>query len=180
MKKVIAILMIVLIAATSVFCVTANAAQANANQPAIAAESHTNYRSNSAVYQALYNTIKNSGAEGYTVCKLSGSNYYHLILSYGKYEAARYYEVYRINKNDLTYIGKLAGAHTTAYIDWTTCTLGMFDAHMGSYAYGHVWADCGLVVETSGQVAAGQSYPSVPGEVIDFTPINNFALIANF
>lgn len=143
---------------------------------------YSNYRSNSPVYIAMYNTIQNSGANSYVICNIAGTDSEALVLSFGQTEADRYYDVYTIGSDDITYLGQIGGSHTVAYIDDMTGTLGLFNAHMGSYAYGLVWADDGLRVEynDSGYAAAGESYPDVPGTPVSFYAATDFSGICMY
>lgn len=182
MKKVIASIMVIAMAAISACAISASAATVNNNEPVQLGTGYSNYRSNTAVYQVLYNTIRNSSAKGYTVCKLAGSDSYHLVLSYGSCEADRHYDFYKIGKNDVTFVGVLGGCHTTLYIDAETCKLGIYKAVSGCFSFGTVSADGDLHIDytTSGRVAPGQAYPSAPGNQISFWGTDNLTGIANF
>ncbi|MBR1534875.1 MAG: hypothetical protein IJ639_10940 [Ruminococcus sp.] len=140
-------------------------------------EIHSNYRSNSPAFVAMYDTIQNSGANSYVICNIAGTNSEALVLSYGEAELDRYYEVYAIGTDGITYLGMIGGSHTTAYIDNMMGTLCLFNANMGSYAYGAVWADGGLRVEYNdyGYVEAGESYPELPGTPVSFYAATDFS-----
>lgn len=187
MKKTIAII-IAAIMAVSAATVSASAVSvddAANNYPVSASVGFGNYRSNSPVYRALYDTISEcgqNGATGYTICKVHGSHAQHLVVSYGQAEMSRYYEVYKITDDGVLWLGIIGGSHTVAYIDDMSGRLNLFRAHMGAFGFGSVWVDGGLRVEYSsdGTVESGDAYPSIPGHVITFNNITDFYGISNF
>ena len=140
-----------------------------------------NYRSNSEVYRVLYNTIQESGANGYTICDVYGIDGQVLLLSHGEIEAERYYDVYQILGDNVEYIGQLAGSHTVAYIG-NDGMLGMYNAHQGYFTYGPVLYDGSLSASSlnEGTISADESYPDVPGAEISFYAITDFSGIAQF
>ena len=147
--------------------------------------SFTNYRSNSSAYRALYDVITRSGengAKGYGICRLNGSNFYHLIVSFGDSDINRYYEVYRIESNDVVYIGQLSGACTTVYIDADSARLCLICNQTGEYVCGSVWDDGELRVEYRGSHIVGRdnSCPTISGGTIDFNRMDDYSLIYNF
>lgn len=141
-----------------------------------------NYRSNTEIYQKLYHTILDSGANGYAICNVYGIDGQVLLLSYGDIEAYRYYDVYQILGDDLNYVGQLSGAHTVAYIG-DDGMLGIAKAHMGYYTYGPVLYNDGALdalCNQEGVVSADESYPSIPGDEIVFFGTDNLTGISQF
>lgn len=142
-------------------------------------------QSESEIHQKLAQIISESDAVSYTVAKIEGSDSYFLILSFGEVEAARYYDIYEIGNKDITLVGeKIVGSHTVLYISNETGTAGIYQGHMGNYAYGPLVYKDGTVsldwTQNNGTVEPDESYPELPGEQIDMTSPDNLDMIANF
>lgn len=131
---------------------------------------------------ALQNKLAESGAEGYTISRIIGSDDDQLILSYGVSEAEKHYDVYAIRDDGLSFEGTLSTSHTIPYIDRDTQSFACFSAHMGSFAYGPLTLEGGLRVATVGKgtIGEGEEYPEVPGTTVDFYHIDDTAPIANY
>ena len=139
----------------------------------------------SVCHEKLVEVISNSGANGYTVGHIGNSDGYFLMLSFGEVEASRYYDVYRIDTDDVVLVqSMLVGSHTVAYIDEDTGCLAIYQAHMGHYGYGDLtYTDGGVSIdwlEDNGVIGNDEDYPPVSGEVVEFTSIDDFSLIVNF
>lgn len=138
-----------------------------------------------AVQAKMIEIVSNSDAEGYTIGHIVGSDNSFLMLSFGEIEAARYYDVYRIDRDDVVLIQeKLVGSHTGVYISQDTGNLAIYQAHMGVYGYGDLmYTGDGVTVDlikNSGSVSADEDYPNQPEEWVTFTALDDFSLIENY
>ena len=139
----------------------------------------------SVCHEKLVEIISNSGANGYTVGHIGNSDGYFLMLSFGDVEASRYYDVYRIDKDDVVLVqSMLVGSHTVVYIDEDTGCLAIYQAHMGHYGYGDLtYMDGGVSIdwlEDNGVIGNDEDYPPVSGDIVTFTSIDDFSMIVNF
>lgn len=136
----------------------------------------------SPAYTAIRNCLSQSGAEGYTIARIIGSDSDQLILSFGVVEAEKHLDVYTIGDDGITYQGELSGSHTVPYIDSATDSFACFWAHMGSYSYGPATFEGGLriAVEEEGTIEADEEYPDIPGSAIEFYHIDDLTPIENY
>lgn len=147
------------------------------------AQDTTKAEDNTKLYNKLVSLVSKKGATGYTCCKIAGSKNYFLVVSYGSAEAERMYKVYKINAGNVKYAGELGGAHTVAYIDANSTTIGLMNAHMGNWAYGLVKISDGKLFcdyNHEGIAKENEDYPSLPGEQIQFSKTTYTAPLENF
>ncbi len=102
-----------------------------------------------AVQAKMIEIVSSSNAVGYTIGHIDGSDNSFLMLSFGEIEAARYYDVYRIDADDVVLVQeKLVGSHTGVYISEDTGNLAIYQAHMGVYGYGDlIYTEHGVTVD---------------------------------
>ena len=127
--------------------------------------------------------LKNSDANGYTICKINGSEDYQLVLLYGEYEKDCQFEFYNVNKDSLENIGSFDGSNITAYISDETNRLCICFNNSGNFEFGAVKYDGeGINVDWIETVTMGDKddFPDIPGEKVVFVPKNNPKLIDSF
>ena len=129
--------------------------------------------------------VSNSDAVGYTIGNIADSDNSFLMLSFGDVEASRYYDVYRIDADDVVLVEeKLVGSHTGVYISEDTGNLAIYQAHMGVYGYGDLmYTGDGVTIdwiENNGIAEPDEDYPNIPEEWVTFTPLDDFGLIEDF
>ena len=139
---------------------------------------------NSTVFNALYNTIdqaRSNGAVGYTICELYGTRIDHLIISYGIGDS-RYYDVFKINSDGVTNVGRFGGAHTVLYTDPVSNKLCLLYTFNGNFAYEKVtdYGAVNLQMICGGRVQSGDPYPTVPGTIVSLFNINDLSGIINY
>lgn len=149
----------------------------------VSEEERTNEES--VCHEKLVEIISNSGANGYTVGRIGNSDGSFLMLSFGDVEASRYYDVYRIDADDVVLVqSMLVGSHTVVYIDEDTGNLAIYQAHMGHYGYGDLmYSGDGVSInwiEDNGVIGDDEDYPPIAGEVVTFTSIDDFDMIMYF
>lgn len=135
------------------------------------------------LYKAFKKVVKDSKAEGYRIVKLDSENNNVLVLSFGKKAADRSYKFYSIGKNDLTLLGKLDAANSTAYTDKDTKCFRLFTVTENAYSTASVKADKGTVKLSaidSGVIEAGQAAPKLPGAAVNFTAVSDLSGINGF
>ncbi len=135
------------------------------------------------LYKAFKKVVKDSKAEGYRIVKLDSENNNVLVLSFGKKAADRSYRFYSIGKNDLTLLGKLDAANSTAYTDKDTKCFRLFTVTENAYSTASVKADKGTVKLSaidSGVIEAGQAVPKLPGAAVNFTAVSDLSGINGF
>ena len=135
------------------------------------------------LYKAFKKVVKDSKAEGYRIVKLDSENNNVLVLSFGKKAADRSYRFYSIGKNDLTLLGKLDAANSTAYTDKDTKCFRLFTVTENAYSTASVKADKGTVKLSaidSGVIEAGQAAPKLPGAAVNFTAVSDLSGINGF
>ena len=158
--------------------------QAPTAEPTVAPTEEPTEIEHSTLYNELKDIIKDSSANGYKVLTVDGSDNKMLVLSCGKAENDRAYKFYEIDGNDVTYIGKVSGSHTTAYTEKGKTDLCLFKAHQGVYFYGSVTvSEQGKLSVSYGEehvVPQGQDYPKLPGDKVNFLNTTDFSGIADF
>ena len=135
------------------------------------------------LYKAIKKVVNDSKAEGYRIVKLDSENNNVLVLSFGKKAADRSYRFYSIGKNDLTLLGKLDAANSTAYTDKDTKCFRLFTVTENAYSTASVKADKGTVKLSaidSGVIEAGQAAPKLPGAAVNFTAVSDLSGINGF
>ena len=135
------------------------------------------------LYKAFKKVVNDSKAEGYRIVKLDSENSNVLVLSFGKKAADRSYRFYSIGKNDLTLLGKLDAANSTAYTDKDTKCFRLFTVTENAYSTASVKADKGTVklnAIDSGVIEAGQAAPKLPGAAVNFTAVSDLSGINGF
>ena len=135
------------------------------------------------LYKAFKKVVNDSKAEGYRIVKLDSKNNNVLVLSFGKKAADRSYRFYSIGKNDLTLLGKLDAANSTAYTDKDTKCFRLFTVTENAYSTASVKADKGTVKLSaidSGVIEAGQAAPKLPGAAVNFTAVSDLSGINGF
>ena len=135
------------------------------------------------LYKAFKKVVNDSKAEGYRIVKLDSENNNVLVLSFGKKAADRSYRFYSIGKNDLTLLGKLDAANSTAYTDKDTKCFRLFTVTENAYSTASVKADKGTVKLSaidSGVIEAGQAAPKLPGAAVNFTAVSDLSGINGF
>lgn len=134
----------------------------------------------SALQNEIKSTIKNTGATGYKIVKIGGTDKKVLVLTLGS-DTKKSYVFYQLNADNLTLLGKLDGAHTTAYTDKTTGRFGLYFHDMTAYHYGTVSVSGGKVIadaKNSGTIGTGEKAPAVPGTTVRFFAATDFSGIA--
>ena len=124
--------------------------------------------------------LKNSDADGYTICKIDGSEDYQLVLLYGKYEKECQFEFYIVGEDNIENIGSLDGSNITMYISDETNRLCICHSNSGNYAFGTVKYDGeGIIIDCLETVTMGDKddSPDIPGKKVVFVPANNPKLI---
>ena len=124
--------------------------------------------------------LKNSDADGYTICKIDGSEDYQLVLLYGKYEKECQFEFYIVGEDNIENIGSLDGSNITMYISDETNRLCICHSNSGNYAFGTVKYDGeGIIIDWLETVTMGDKddSPDIPGKKVEFVPANNPELI---
>lgn len=124
--------------------------------------------------------LKNSDADGYTICKIDGSEDYQLVLLYGKYEKECQFEFYIVGEDNIENIGSLDGSNITMYISDETNRLCICHSNSGNYAFGTVKYDGeGIIIDCLETVTMGDKddSPDIPGKKVEFVPANNPELI---
>ena len=104
------------------------------------------------------------------------------MISFGTTNAGRYYDVFKINSDSITHVGKFAGAHTVLYRDINTDKLCLLYAYQGNFAFEKVsdYGALNLDLIWSGHVQSGEPYPSIPGTIVSFYNINDLTGIVNY
>ena len=124
--------------------------------------------------------LKNSDADGYTICKIDGSKDYQLVLLYGKYEKDCQFEFYTVSEENVENIGSLDGSNITAYISDETKCFCICLNNSENFEFGAVKYDGeGINVDWLETVTMGDKddFPDIPGEKVVFMPTNNPELI---
>lgn len=124
--------------------------------------------------------LKNSDADGYTICKIDGSEDYQLVLLYGDSEKDRQFEFYTVGEDAVENIGSLDGSNITAYISDETNRLCICHSDSGIFRFGAVKYDGeGITVDWLETVTMGDKddSPDIPGKEVVFVPANNPKLI---
>ena len=127
--------------------------------------------------------LKNSDADGYTICKIDGSEDYQLVLLYGDSEKDRQFEFYTVGEDAVENIGSLDGSNITAYISDETNRLCICHSDSGIFRFGAVKYDGeGITVDWLETVTMGDKddSPDIPGKEVVFVPKNNPKLIDSF
>ena len=124
--------------------------------------------------------LKNSDADGYTICKIDGSEDYQLVLLYGEYEKECQFEFYTVGEDNIENIGSLDGSNITAYISDETKCFCICLNNSENFEFGAVKYDGeGINVDWLETVTMGDKddFPDIPGEKVVFMPTNNPELI---
>lgn len=132
MKKVIAIIMIVLVASTSVFCVTASAAQTGSSKVnTLGFGGPANFREDrpdSLQYHMMRNYLQEIGDTGYAIVKIEGSDDEFFVMRYENRNIGKtIYDLYDITDHGLFFAGFLDGSYGTAYTDTKTGYMGLYN-----------------------------------------------------
>ena len=124
--------------------------------------------------------LKNSSANGYTICKIEDSEDYQLVLLYGDSNKEHQYEFYTVGEDTIENIGSLDGSNITMYISDETNRLCICHSNSGNYAFGTVKYDGeGIIIDWLETVTMGDKddSPDIPGKKVEFVPANNPELI---
>ena len=136
------------------------------------------------LYKAIKDVIKDNKATSYQVVTVKGSDNKMLVLSCGKGEIDATFKFYEIDKNDLTYIGKLKGANTVAYTEKGKTDLCLYKVQKNAYSYGVVKLDdkgkLMLNVIKEGTAKSVKELPKLPGMKINFFKNTDLSGIADF
>lgn len=129
---------------------------------------------------AIELVIKNSSADGYTICKLDGSEDYQLVLLYGDYKKECQFEFYTVSEDNIENIGSLDGSNITAYISDETERFCICLNNSGNFALGAVKYDGeGITIDWLENIMLEDKndFPDLPGEEVVFVKANNPELI---
>ena len=129
---------------------------------------------------AIELVLKNSGADGYTICKLDGSEDYQLVLLYGDYKKECQFEFYTVSEENIENIGSLDGSNITAYIPDETKRFCICLNNSGTFSLGAVKYDGeGITIDWLENIMLEDKddFPDLPGEEVVFLKANNPELI---
>ena len=87
----------------------------------------------SELYKKAVKVVSDKDVDEYTCCKLAGSANYYIVTRNDDD-----YKFYKVALNGPEYEGELDADDTTAYIDLTTATLGLFKEDDGKWKFGLV------------------------------------------
>ncbi len=130
----------------------------------------------------IESVLNDSGADGYTICKIDGIEDYQLVLLYGDYEKECQYEFYTVGEESIDNIGSLDGSDITAYISDNTKFLCICHKNSSSFDFGSLKYDGeGINVEWLETVTLEdeKDLPDLPGKKVVFMPTSNKELIEN-
>ncbi|MBQ9673541.1 MAG: hypothetical protein IJV39_02825 [Ruminococcus sp.] len=125
---------------------------------------------------AIESILKNSDADGYTICKIGGIEDYQLVLLYGEYEKECQFEFYTVDEYNIENIGSLDGSNITAYISDKTNRLCICYNNSGKYDLSSIKYDGeGILVDWLETVIMENKddSPDIPGEKVKFVPTDN-------
>ena len=128
----------------------------------------------------IESVLENSDAQGYTICKIDGSDAYHLVLLFGDPKKEHNYDFYTITEDSVENIGSLDGLNITAYISEETSNMCICMKDSEKYEFGAVKYDGEAIfvdwIETVIPDKKGD-YVDIPGKEIVFMKTDDYQLI---